>query len=214
MLERITWFRQSALLWADGERVVYMDPWGTPEDSPPADLIFITHAHNDHLQPREIERLRKSDTKLVAPHDVARELSGDVTPVAPGESHEVAGVKFETLPAYNTRPEALYFHPKANRWVGYLIDLGGVRYYDLGDTDDLPELAGVTADVAFVPIGGHYTMDPPAAGRLVRAMAPGIAVPVHFGFVVGSPSFGAQFRAEASPVNVEILTPTNPFERA
>jgi L-ascorbate metabolism protein UlaG (beta-lactamase superfamily) len=214
MLERITWFRQSALRWAGDDRVVYIDPWGIGEGAPPADLILITHAHSDHFQPDEIARLRKDDTKLVAPHDVARELTGDVTPVAPGESHEVAGVKFETVPAYNTRPEALGFHPKANGWVGYLLHLGGTTYYDAGDTDDLPELSSVTADVAFFPIDGFYTMTPAAAGGLAKAIAPRIAVPFHYGFVVGSPSYAERFREAAAPVAVEILMPTNPFEHA
>ena len=43
MLDRITWFRQSALLWQDGERRIYVDPWGTPEDAAPADVI-LDHA--------------------------------------------------------------------------------------------------------------------------------------------------------------------------
>src|ERR1700675_571297 len=94
MLDRFTWFRQSALRWSDDERTIYVDPWGTDDDAPPADLILITHAHADHFQPDEIARLTKAGTKLVAPHDVAAELSGEVTPVAPGESHQVAGVSF------------------------------------------------------------------------------------------------------------------------
>jgi L-ascorbate metabolism protein UlaG (beta-lactamase superfamily) len=213
MLERITWFRQSALRWAGDDRVVYIDPWGIGEGAPPADLILITHAHADHFQPDEIARLRTDDTKLVAPRDVARELTGDVTPVAPGESHEVAGVKFETVTAYNTRPEALDFHPKSNGWVGYLLDLGGTTYYDAGDTDDLPELSSVTADVAFLPIDGFYTMTPAVAGGLAKAIAPRVAVPFHYGFVVGSPSDADRFREAAAPVAVEVLTPTNPFEK-
>ncbi|MGZ4131893.1 MAG: MBL fold metallo-hydrolase [Actinomycetota bacterium] len=212
MLERITWFRQSALRWQDEERTIYVDPWGTPEDAPPADLLLITHAHEDHFQPDEIARLTKAGTKLVAPHDVAAMLSGDVTTVAPGESHEVAGVRFTTVPAYNTREEALDFHPRANRWVGYVIELGGRTYYHAGDTDHAPELDDVRTDVAFVPVGGYYTMDVPEAAGLVRAMGPGLAVPFHYGFVVGSVSDGDRFREEAAPVPVELMTPTNPFE--
>jgi L-ascorbate metabolism protein UlaG (beta-lactamase superfamily) len=214
MLDRFTWFRQSALRWVDDERTIYVDPWGTEEDAPPADLILITHAHADHFQPDEIARLTKSGTKIVAPHDVAAELSGDVTPVVPGESHQVGGVSFTTVPAYNTREEALEFHPRSNRWVGYVLELGGKTYYDAGDTDHAPELDDVKADVAFLPVGGHYTMNAAEAGGLARSIAPQIAVPFHFGFVVGSASEGERFREAASPVGVEILTPTNPFEQA
>lgn len=209
----MTWFRQSALRWADDERVVYIDPWGTSPDDPPADLILITHAHDDHFQPDEIARLRKAATKIVAPHDIAAGLSGDVTPVAPGESHEVAGVHFTTVPAYNTREEAQQFHPQANRWVGYMLELGGATYYHAGDTDHAPELDEITADVAFLPIGGYYTMDPDEAAGLARSIRPKVAVPMHYGFVVGSPSDADRFRAAASPVPVEVLTPTNPFEQ-
>ncbi len=212
MLDRITWFRQSALRWKDDERTIYIDPWGTSADDPPADLILITHAHEDHFQPDEIDRLRKDGTKIVAPHDIAQELGGDVTPVAPGESHEVAGVHFTTVPAYNTREEALQFHPQANRWVGYLLELGGATYYHAGDTDHAPELDDVSADVAFLPIGGYYTMDPEEAAGLATRIGPKLAVPMHYGFRVGSPSFADRFRSAASPVPVEFMTPTNPFE--
>ncbi len=213
MLEKVTWFRQSALRWAGDGPTVYIDPWGTPADSSPADLILITHAHFDHFQPDEIARLSTPSTQLVAPHDVAAELSGNVTAVAPGESHEIAGIRFTTVPAYNTREEALEFHPKANRWVGYILELGGHAYYDAGDTDHLPELESVLADVAFVPIGGYYTMDAVQAAGLVKRISPKLAVPFHYGFVVGSPSDGQRFREEAAPVPVELMRPVDPFEQ-
>lgn len=212
MLERFTWFRQSAMRYQADGLTVYIDPWGTTEAEPPADLILITHAHSDHLQPDEIARLRTADTKVLAPADVAKEISGDVTPVAPGESHEAAGVRIETVPAYNVAEERLEMHPKANRWVGYVLELGGSTYYHAGDTDAVPELESLAADVAMVPIGGTYTMDPEEAGGLVRAMSPRLAVPMHYGFVVGSPGDADRFRAAAAPVTVETLTPTNPFE--
>ena len=212
MLERFTWFRQAAFRYADDERTIYIDPWGTGEGDPPADLILITHAHFDHFQPEEIARLSKAGTKVVAPHDVAAELSGDVTPVAPGESHDVAGVRFTTVPAYNTAEERLEKHPKANRWVGYVLELSGSSYYHAGDTDHAPELDEVKTDVAFLPIGGTYTMDVPEAAGLARSISPRVAVPMHFGFVVGSASDGERFRAAAAPIPVEILTPKDPFE--
>ena len=212
MLEHLTWFRQAALRWRDDERTIYVDPWGTPPDAPPADVLLITHSHYDHFQPDEVARLSTPSTKLVAPHDVAAELTGDVTPVAPGESHEVAGLRFTTVPAYNVAEDRLDKHPKANRWVGYVLELGGRIYYHAGDTDHAPELDDVRTDVAFVPIGGTYTMDPEEAGGLVTAIGPQLAVPFHFGFVVGAPTDAERFRRAADPVPVEVMRPVDPWE--
>jgi L-ascorbate metabolism protein UlaG (beta-lactamase superfamily) len=213
MLERFTWFRQSAFRYAGEGRTIYIDPWGTDEGAPRADLILITHAHEDHLQPDEIARLSAGGAKIVAPHDVAAELSGDITAVAPGEAHEVAGVKFTTVPAYNIAEERLQMHPRANNWVGYVLELPEGIYLHAGDTDHTPELDAVKTDVAFLPVGGTYTMDAAEAAGLAKSIAPRVAVPMHYGFVVGSPSDGERFRELAAPVAVEILTPTNPFER-
>ena len=212
MLERFTWFRQSAFRWVGEGLVLYIDPWGVT-DEVPADVILITHAHFDHFQPDEIARLRTDRTRVLAPADVAKEIPGDVTVVAPGGSHDVGGLKVETVPAYNIVEERLEMHPKANRWVGYVLELDGRVYYHAGDTDALPELEALRTDVAMVPIGGTYTMDAGQAGSLVRAMGPKLAVPMHFGFVVGSPSDADRFREAAAPVPVEVLTPTSPFER-
>jgi L-ascorbate metabolism protein UlaG (beta-lactamase superfamily) len=212
MLERFTWFKQSAFLWRGDGLTVYIDPWGVTVDDP-ADVIFITHAHFDHYSQEDIEKVRKEGTRIVAPHDVARELSGNVVPVAPGDSVEVLGVKAQAVPAYNVVEERLQAHPKANNWVGYVLTLGDTVYYHAGDTDHAPELSEVRADVAFLPIGGTYTMEPTEAAGLARAIGPQVAVPMHYGFVVGSPADAERFAKEADPVRVEILTPTNPFER-
>jgi L-ascorbate metabolism protein UlaG (beta-lactamase superfamily) len=213
MLERFTWFRQAAFRWAGDGLTVYIDPWGLGDDEAPAGLILITHAHSDHFDPDDIAKVRTSSTKIAAPHDVAAELSGDVTAVAPGESHEIAGVHVATVPAYNVQEDRLDKHPKEKRWVGYVLELDGSSYYHAGDTDHAPELDDVRTDVAFLPIGGTYTMDAAQAGGLARSIAPRLAVPMHYGFVVGSPSDAERFRKEADPVTVEVLTPVNAFER-
>jgi len=212
VLERFTWFKQAAFRWQGDGLVVYIDPWGVTGDVP-ADVVFITHAHFDHFQPEEIERVRKDGTRIVAPRDVAKEISGDVTPVAPGDSLDVGGIGVRAVPAYNLQEDRLEFHPKANRWVGYVLALGGSTYYHAGDTDHAPELTEIRSDVAFLPIGGTYTMDAAQAGGLARAISPQVAVPMHFGFVVGSPSEAETFRRAADPVRVEILSPVHPFEQ-
>lgn len=211
MIERFTWFKQSAYRW-DGDGIaVYIDPWGVPEGAPQADAIFITHAHDDHFQPEEIQRLSKKDTQIVAPRDIAADLSGNVQPVAPGDTVEAAGVKAQAVPAYNIAEERLEMHPKDNGWVGYLLQLGDTAIYHAGDTDHLTELETIAPQVAFVPIGGTYTMDVTEAAGLVRAMSPQLAVPMHYGFIVGTQGDAERFRQEAEPIPVEILQPQEPF---
>ncbi|HYK99133.1 MAG TPA: MBL fold metallo-hydrolase [Candidatus Acidoferrales bacterium] len=214
MLENFTWYKQSALRWRADRLVVYIDPWGLQGDLPPADLILVTHAHGDHYSNDDIRRVKGPKTIQVAPADVAKELSGNVKPVKPGERIDAAGVKLETVPAYNIDPQRLQAHPKANSWVGYLVQLGGRTYYHAGDTDHLPELEKLKTDVAFVPIGdGGYVMTVDEAAALVKAMKPKLAVPMHYGFFpgVGVEADGDRFKKAAAGVQVQILKPVNPF---
>jgi L-ascorbate metabolism protein UlaG (beta-lactamase superfamily) len=212
MLERFTWYRQSAYLWKGDGLNVYIDPWGVTGD-PPADVIFITHAHFDHYNPDDFEKVRRGGTKVVAPRDIALELSGDVTAVAPGDSIDVEGIKGRAVPAYNVVEDRLENHPRANNWVGYILDLGGTTYFHAGDTDHTSELDEVKADVAFLPIGGTYTMTAAEAGELAKVISPQAAVPMHYGFVVGTPADAETFRREAAPVEVHLFDPQNPFEK-
>ena len=205
MLQHLTWFRQAAFRWQDGERTIYIDPWGTPEDAAPADVILITHAHHDHFQPEEIARLSTARTRVYAPHDVAADADGECHRSRAGGTYEGAGCGSRRCRPTTRGRRRSTSTPKANRWVGYVVGLGGATYYHAGDTDHAPELSDVRSDVAMLPVGGHYTMNPTEAGGLARAIAPRLAVPMHFGFVVGAVSDGERFREAAAPVAVEMM---------
>ncbi len=215
MHEKFTWYKQSAYKWKGDGLTVYIDPWGLRKgQDEPADVIFITHAHSDHYEPEDIEKIRKSGTQFVAPRDVAEKLKGNVKAVKPGESLDVAGIKFETVPAYNTAPQRLQAHPKRNNWVGYIITLDGNRYWFSGDTDPNPEIEKIKTDVALVCIGGDpYVMNVSEAAGLVKKIQPQVAIPNHYGYVVGVPSDADKFAKEAAPVKVHILKPVNAFEK-
>ena len=214
MLERLTWIKESTYRWAGDGLTVYIDVWGAREDPVPADVIFITHAHYDHFDLDDLAKIRRDDTVVVAPRDVAAELSGEVIAVTPGETVEARGVKGETVPAYNIVEHRLGKHPKENGWVGYVLDLGGTMHYFSGDTDHLPELDQIRADGAFVCVGGDpFVMAPQEAADLVKAINPSVAVPNHYGWPVGTPANAEAFKKAADPVPVEILTPVVPFER-
>jgi L-ascorbate metabolism protein UlaG (beta-lactamase superfamily) len=211
MLERFTWLKNSAYRWDGEDLTVYIDPWGVGDDAPEADVIFITHGHYDHYSPEDIDRVRTPKTQIVAPRDTANELSGNVQAVAAGDTVEAAGIKAQAVPAYNIAEDRLDKHPKENGWVGYILQLGDTSCYHAGDTDHVRELESIGAQVAFVPVGGTYTMDAPEAAGLVKAMSPRLAVPMHYGFVAGTPEDGERFKKEADPVRVEVLTPQVSF---
>ena len=211
MLQRFTWLKNSAYRWEGDGLTIYIDPWGVGDDAPEADVIFITHGHYDHYSPEDIERVRNPTTRIVAPRETAAELSGNVQAVAPGDAVEVGGIKAQAVPAYNVAEDRLDKHPKSNGWVGYILQLGDTSYYHAGDTDHVPELESVPAQVAFLPVGGTFTMDASEAAGLARTMSPELAVPMHYGFVAGTPADGERFKEEAAPISVEVLTPRVPF---
>lgn len=214
MLDAFTWYKQAAIRWQGGI-TLHVDPWGVPDGEPKADLLLITHAHFDHYSQEDVDRVSKEGTIIVAPHDVASECltSGDVRGIAPGETIEAAGLQVAAIPAYNTLPERKDMHPRENNWVGFIVDLGGTRAYFAGDTDHVSEMNDVKADVAFVPIGGTYTMDVMEATGAVKEISPRVAVPYHFGFVVGSRSLGDEFVNAIAPIEGRVLSPVNPFEQ-
>jgi L-ascorbate metabolism protein UlaG (beta-lactamase superfamily) len=217
MLERYTWFWQSGFRWAHEDLTIYIDPVNVPDGYDPGDAIFITHAHADHFSTDDIDRLRRDDTVVVTPQDIADGLSGEVVAVAPGDRLDVRGIKGEAVPAYNIVEHRLQAHPKENNWVGYVLELGDHTAYHAGDTDHLTELERIRTHLAFLPIGGGpYVMDPHEAAALARAMTPDTAVPMHFGFVegVGTAEDAETFKKEADPVEVQVLDPKVPFEFA
>ena len=80
-----------------------------------------------------------------------------------------------------------------------MLTLSGLRVYIAGDTDRTPEAEAVRCEIALVPIGGHYTMDPAEAAALVNAIRPQLAIPTHYGSVAGSPSCYGDFAARVDP---------------
>jgi L-ascorbate metabolism protein UlaG (beta-lactamase superfamily) len=154
---------------------------GLPEPMEKADLILITHGDFDHMNPATIERLRDEHTRVLAPPSCASSLGGYVDSVSEGDELTVAGVGIEVVPAYNT-PEGLSTnkHHLRGESVGYVIGCGGKHLYHAGDTDLIPEMSKLgDLDIAFLPIGGMYTMDIDEAVEAALRIEPGLAVPMH-----------------------------------
>lgn len=148
---RVKWLGHASVkIWQE-DRVVYVDPRHLKDLVPDATLVLITHSHGDHLSTADINRVSGPNTLLIGPPDVIAGQGWGQT-LAPGDSLETEGIRVTGVPAYNT---ALSYHPRANNWLGYVIELGGKRIYCAGDTDLTPEMSAlVDIDVAFLPAGG------------------------------------------------------------
>ena len=187
MLENIQVLHHSSIK-INKEKVIYIDPFKIDKIYQDADIIFITHSHYDHYSEEDIKKIIKENTKIVVTNDLqetASKLTNEenVISVQPNEKYCVEGIIFETILAYNTNKQ---FHPKQNNWVGYVIELNGLKYYIAGDTDITDENKQVKCDIAFVPVGGTYTMTAKEAADLINIIKPKMAVPIHYGSVVGT----------------------------
>ncbi len=201
MLENIEVLCHSSIK-INKEKVIYIDPFKIDKDYKDADIIFITHDHYDHYSEEDIDKIKKENTIIVAPEELITKLLNKgfqknyIITVKPNKKYQVEGIEFETIPAYNIKKQ---FHPKENEWVGYIIKLNGIKYYIAGDTDITEENKKVKCDVAFVPVGGTYTMDAKEAATLVNEIKPKIAVPIHYGSIVGTKEDAINFLKLLNP---------------
>lgn len=186
ILDGVSHMKQSTVR-IQAEKTAYFDPYevnGEPKD---ADVIFISHSHYDHFSLKDIKKVYKNDTIVVLPGDCAKkaEKAGvkNILTVLPGRGYEVGGLKVDTVPAYNVDKR---FHKKESNWVGYILNINDVKYYFAGDTDYIPEMKNIKADVVLLPVGGTYTMNWKEAVEAANVIQPQIAVPIHFKDIVGS----------------------------
>ncbi len=183
---RITFLGHASLRFDFAGKVLYVDPWSKTGDyaaMPRADLVLLTHEHQDHLDRTALDAVAGPETPVVLT-EAARAALGRGTVLANGQETTVAGIRIEAVPAYNrkhTRPSGEPFHPKG-RGNGYVLTFGDKRVYVAGDTEDIPEMAALARiDVAFLPMNLPYTMTPEMTAAAARSFSPKILYPYHYG---------------------------------
>jgi L-ascorbate metabolism protein UlaG (beta-lactamase superfamily) len=192
--------------------VVYVDPYQLRSSPEPADLACVTHEHFDHLSVEDLKKVVTPKTTLVtiaACEAAVKPLHPKaVRLVRPGDRLSVGTVDVEVLPAYNVnkfRSPGHPFHPKEDGKVGFIFTLGGIRIYHAGDTDEIPEMTKAGGvDVALLPVSGTYVMTAAEAGKACQAIRPKLAIPMHYGAIVGGAEDAEAFRKGVT-CRVEIL---------
>jgi L-ascorbate metabolism protein UlaG (beta-lactamase superfamily) len=189
MVKNITWLGHDGFLIKGDGKAIVIDPFQVKQCEA-ADIVLISHEHYDHCSPEDVNKIRKDSTVIVTEAQSATKLSGDVRVVQPGDQLTVSGIPIEAVPSYNTNKS---FHPKENGWLGFIVTVEGVRIYHAGDTDRIPEMESFQVDIALLPVSGTYVMTAEEAVEAARVMKPKVAIPMHYGAIVGSADDAKRF---------------------
>jgi L-ascorbate metabolism protein UlaG (beta-lactamase superfamily) len=160
---------------------VYNDPVGGSgpyQGLARPNLILVSHSHGDHFDASTLSALKQAGTLIIAPAAVYSSLSSalklQTIPLANGSSTNVLGLTVEAIPAYNAN------HPKGVG-NGYVVTLGGRRFFMSGDTGNIPEIRALAnIEVAFLCMNIPFTMTVPEAVTATRAFAPRVMYPYHY----------------------------------
>ena len=195
-----------------GNVTIMVDPFKMAKQEK-ADLVLISHNHFDHLSVDDLKNVSTKDTSLVVAKECIEMIKGfdfkEKIGISPGEEKTVRGVKIKSIPAYNVskiNPDTKKpFHPKEDNKVGFLFELDGTTIYHAGDTDLIPEMSDLKPDIALVPVSGTYVMTAQEAAKAVEKIKPKIAIPMHYGGIVGSEKDANEFKQLVTSCEVQIL---------
>jgi len=207
---KISWLGHDSFLILHEDKRIYFDPYKI-ESKGEATHVFISHEHFDHLSLDDLKKIVGDRTNIIAAEPCSRSLRslgrGILKYVRPGDEFEVDDVKVKVIPAYNItkfREPGVVYHPKNAGGVGYVVEVGGVKIYHAGDTDFIPEMKELRVDIALVPVSGTFVMTAEEAARAVNEFRPKLAIPMHYGAIIGSVKDAEEFREKAE-VEVVIL---------
>jgi L-ascorbate metabolism protein UlaG (beta-lactamase superfamily) len=210
---RFHWLGHDGYKIIAGGKTIYIDPYQLSklqQNKNDADIVLISHNHFDHLSMNDLRQVVGEKTAIVAAKECIDQLkknfeeATEIRGVAPGDTLTVQGVLIEAVAAYNTNK---HFHPKADGKVGFVITLNNMRIYHTGDTDDIPEMSTTKPDVALIPVSGTYVMTAEEAARAIneKIKPKKLAIPMHYGSIVGSEKDAANFKRLVQVCPVQIL---------
>jgi len=192
MIKNIHWLGHDTFK-ITGEKNIYIDPFKIDKKDT-ADIILVTHGHHDHCSDADIKMLTGPNTVIISPNSCAEKIKGNVKIIKRGDVIEMGNIKIEAVPAYNIDKQ---YHPKSADGVGYIITISGFRIYHAGDTDRIPEMKTFKdIDIALLPVSGKYVMTADEAVQAAYDIKPKIAIPMHYGTIIGSEQDALKFEKD------------------
>ncbi len=199
-LNKIKWLGHASFL-INSNRIIYIDPWKLQKNLPKADIILITQEHHDHCLEKDINSISKESTIIVCNKRTASRINKlNLKIVHPYESVNINEVKIKVTPAYNINKP---FHPKEED-LGFVIEVEGTKVYHCGDTDFIPEMKNINCDVALLAVSGTYVMTAYEAADAAKIIKPKIAIPMHYGSIVGTKNDTEIFKKLFEENNIEV----------
>jgi len=172
-------------------------------DCPRADLLLITTSHSDHLSPDDIAKIRTPTTRVVGASRRGGHASPALRRLPWAEVKTLAGVQVRACLRITSTSS---FTPRQLVKLGYLVTIGGATYYHAGDTDLIPEMAGLAPDVALLPVSGTYVMTAGrGGGRRPEDPATSGKLPMHYGAIIGSVADAQRFAALLAGSGIEVV---------
>ena len=194
-----------------GSKVIYTDPYKVSKNDE-ADIVLLSHEHFDHLSLDDLKKVIMPGTTIVASPMCRDGLKGvkvkETHFLDPGGKLSVGKVEVEAVPAYNLnkfREPGQVFHPKNEKRVGFVVQMDGTRVYFAADTDFIPEMKAIKCNIALLPVSGTYVMTAEEAAEAAAAINPKIAVPMHYGAIVGSEADAKKFKSLVKNCQAEII---------
>jgi L-ascorbate metabolism protein UlaG (beta-lactamase superfamily) len=192
---------------------VCIDPYKLTK-SLSADIILISHNHFDHLNEDDLSKITNQNTIIVASNECISQLSKmknkKIITMLPNEEKSINDIKIKAISAYNIdkiNPDTKKpFHPKEDNKVGFIVTINEVSVYHTGDSDLIPEMTDLKPDILLVPVSGTYVMTASEAAKAVEKIKPKLAIPMHYGTIVGSEKDAKEFKNLVKSCRVQILT--------